>query len=216
MTKRLTLKEKMDAVRARSSPETTARYDRLVAELKRSGVADSALKAGDPSPEFVLANSMGRLVMSEDLLARGPLVLSFYRGRWCPYCLTELEALEEAADEIAAKGAQLVAVTGEVGGGALAVKQDKRLSYEILTDPDNGLALAFGLVFRLNDETDARYREIGIDFPSVYGNRSRFLPIPGTFVIGSEGIIRHAYVNPDFRERLDPREILAVLTALKG
>jgi peroxiredoxin len=216
MEKPRSLKEKMDAVRAASAPETTARYDRMVAELRRVGAADGALKAGDAAPEFVLASAEGRLVSSETLLAAGPVVLSFYRGRWCPYCVTELEALEEAAAEIASLGASLLAVTGETGGGALSAKRDKGLSYEILTDPDNGLSLAYGLVFRLNDEVNGRYQQIGIDFPAIYGNASRFLPIPGTFVIDQKGIIRHAYVNPDFRERMDPAEIVTVLKALRA
>src|SRR5437868_12313622 len=102
-----TLKERLDAVRSRSKPETTERYDRLVAALRASGAADAALKAGDAAPEFMLANAEGELVGSHDLLAKGPLVLSFYRGRWCPYCVTELEALQDSTSDIAAAGASL-------------------------------------------------------------------------------------------------------------
>ncbi len=211
-----TLQERLDQVRARSKPEITARYDRLVAALRASGAADAALKAGDAAPEFMLANAEGRLVASHELLAKGPLVLSFYRGRWCPYCVTELEALQGSTAAIAAAGAALVAVTAEDCGGALTAKRERKFDFEILCDPDNGLGLAFGLLFRLPQEVIAWYRHIEIDFPVRYGNASWFLPIPATYVIGRDGVIRHAYVNPEFRERMDPAAILAVLNTLRA
>jgi len=211
-----TLQERLDEVRARSKPETTARYDRLVAALRASGAADAALKAGDIAPEFMLANAEGQLVSSHDLLAKGPLVLSFYRGRWCPYCLTELEALQDSTSAIAAAGASLVAVTAEDCGGALVTKRERHFDFEVLCDPDNGLGLAFGLLFRLPQEVIAWYRTINIDFPVRYGNASWFLPIPATYVIGQDGVVRHAYVNPEFRERMDPAAILSVLNTLRA
>ena len=113
MNKRPTLKEKLDALRV-SSPVWKARYDRLVQSLRDAKVGEDALKAGDRCPDFVLANAEGMLVASSDLLARGPIVLSFYRGKWCPYCVTELEALREASADIAASGATLVAVTAGI------------------------------------------------------------------------------------------------------
>jgi len=209
-----TMKARLDAVRARSKPETVERYDRLVAALRASGAADAALKAGDIAPEFMLANAEGELVGSHELLAKGPLALSFYRGRWCPYCVTELEALQDSTSDIAAAGASLVAVTAEDCGGALTTKRERKFDFEILCDPDNGLGLAFGLLFRLPQEVIAWYRDINIDFPVRYGNESWFLPIPATYVIDRGGIIRHAYVNPEFRERMDPAQIVAVLNTL--
>jgi peroxiredoxin len=211
MSKRPTLTERLAAVRANSSTEMTARYDRLVQALRDADVAAGALKVGDECPAFVLANADGNLVASADLLEKGPLVLSFYRGRWCPYCVTELEALSEAWPQISAKGATLAAVTAECGGGALAARRDKALPFEILCDIENGLALEFGLLFRLPREVRDYYQSIKIDFPVLYGNESHFLPIPGTFVIGQNGVIQHAYVNPDFRERLEPDAIVKAL-----
>jgi peroxiredoxin len=215
MNKRQTLRERLDAIKARSKPEVTARYDRLVLALRKADVASGALKAGDAIPEFMLANADGDLVASADLLAKGPLIMSFYRGRWCPYCSTELEALGEAWPVISAAGATLAAVTAECGGGALAARRDKSLPFEILCDVDNGLALQFGLVFRLPNEVRDFYKSIGIDFPGQYGNESHFLPIPGTFVIGQDGIIQHAYVNPEFRERMEPDAIVEAVSALR-
>jgi peroxiredoxin len=183
--------------------------------LRAAGVGDSALKAGDACPEFALASAEGRIISSAQLLAKGPLVLSFYRGKWCPYCVTELEALREAAPDIAAAGASLVAVTAEDCGGALAAKRAHRMEFEILCDLENGLGLLFGLTYMVPPDFRDKYREVDIDFPLIYGNDSWFLPVPASYVIRPDGVIAHAYVNPDFRERLDPSVILDVLNTLR-
>jgi len=214
MSKHSTLGEKLAARRVKD-PVWKARYDGLVRLLKETGVGQGALTAGDTCPEFMLANAEGRLVTSAELLARGPVILSFYRGKWCPYCVTELEALRDATSDIAAAGGNLVAVTAEDKGGALAAKRDRKLDFEILCDPENGLGLAFGLLFRVPPDFRDNYREIGVDFPLIYGNESWFLPVPATYVIERGGVIRHAYINPDFRERLEPDEIIAVLNSLR-
>src|SRR5215469_5387390 len=206
------MQEKLDARRERD-PVWKARYDTLVAALRASGAGNDALKAGDPCPDFLLVNAEGRPKRLADYLAKGPVVLSFYRGQWCPYCITELEALREAAPEIAEAGATLVAVTAEDRGGALSAKGKLGLEFEILCDFDNGVSLSFGLVFRLTDEIRQYYREAGINFPLIYGNESWFLPIPATYVVAEDGVIKHAYVNPEFRERLDPARIIDILRA---
>lgn len=213
MTKPPSLAESLAKLRD-SNALWKARYDTLVQSLRDAGVGGEALKAGDAAPEFALANADGQIVASTELLAKGPVVLSFYRGKWCPYCVTELEALREAAPAIAASGATLVAVTAEDCGGALAAKRKHRLEFEILCDLENGLGLSFGLIYRVNDTVRQFYQEVDIDFPLIYGNESWFLPVPATYVIGKDGLIRHAYVNPDFRERLDPAVILDVLKSL--
>ena len=214
MTKRPSLAENLAKLRD-SNALWKARYDALVQSLRDAGVGNEALKVGDVAPEFALANAEGELMASSELLAKGPMVLSFYRGKWCPYCVTELEALREAAPDIAAFGATLVAVTAEDCGGALAAKRKHRLEFEILCDLENGLGLSFGLLYRVNDTVRQFYQEVDINFPLIYGNESWFLPVPATYVIDRNGIIRHAYVNPDFRERLDPAVILDVLKTLR-
>jgi peroxiredoxin len=197
-----------------SSPLWKARYDTLVQNLRDAGVGEGALKAGDAAPDFALTNAEGHVVALADLLAAGPVVLSFYRGKWCPYCVTELEALRGASGDIAALGARLVAVTAEDCGGALAAKRQHSLEFEILCDFENGLGLTFGLVFRVPDSIRGYYEGADLNFPLIYGNDSWFLPVPATYVIGRDGVIRHAYINPDFRERLDPAIILDVLKSL--
>lgn len=213
MKERRSLAETLARLRD-SNPLWKGRYDTLVQGLREAGVGEGALKAGDVAPDFALTTAEGRIETLADLLAKGPVVLSFYRGKWCPYCVTELEALREASSDIAALGANLVAVTAEDCGGALAAKRTHSLEFEILCDFENGLGLAFGLVFRVPDIIRGYYQETGLNFPLIYGNDSWFLPIPATYVIARDGTIRHAYVNPDFRERLDPAIILDVLKSL--
>jgi peroxiredoxin len=212
--KKPTLTETLAGIRAAASEAGNKRYDALVQHLIATGAIDNALKVGDSIPEFTLASAEGRFVRSADILARGPAVLSFYRGAWCSYCSAELNALADAAPRIRAAGAALVSITAEAGGTALRTKFDRQLDFEILIDLDNGLALEFGLVFRLTDDVKKAYLRNGWDFGLIYGNEAWFLPVPATYIVRPDGVIAHAYVNADFRYRLDPEEILKALAHL--
>lgn len=214
MEKPLSLKERMGQVRL-ATVEHQARSDALVRDLIAVGCTDGALKQGDRCPDFALPNAEGLIVSSISLLAKGPLVLSFYRGRWCPFCVTAIEALGEVAELLGSWGVQIAAVTAEATGAAAGLKRDKNLKMEILCDLENGLGLAFGLLFRLPDYIREAYSQIDIDFPDIYGNESWLLPIPATYVIGQDGVIAYAHINPDFRERLDPQELVEVLRDLR-
>lgn len=211
MSEKKSLTEVLAEQRAGASPRGRALYDALVKRLIDSGAIGAARKAGDSVPDFQLASADGRFVRSSELLARGPAVLSFYRGTWCPYCSAELNALAEIAPQIRAAGATLVAITPEAGGAALRTKVDRDLDFEILCDLDNTLALEFGLMFRVPDELRHAYLANGIDLGQIYGNSSWLLPTPATYIVRKDGVIAHAYVNPDFRYRLEPREILEAL-----
>lgn len=190
--------------------------DAVVGHLIAIDAAANALKAGDAFPDFVLPNAEGELVYSADLFAQGPVVLSFYRGIWCPFCSAELEALHENEASIEAAGAKLVTVSPEVGGLPLKVKKERGFKFEILIDLDNGLALRCGVVFRVSGDLVRIFLANGIDFPLFYGNDSWFLPIPATYIVGRDGMIAHAYVNPEFRERLDPGDILRHLRHMQN
>jgi peroxiredoxin len=189
--------------------------DALIRRLIEAQSAEGALKAGDKCPAFAMPTAEGEIVSSAELLARGPLVLSFYRGAWCPFCSAELEALHEAEAAIRGVGATLATVTAEVGGIALNVKRERGFKFEVLCDVDSGVALQFGLVFRISPEMVQVFAREGTDFPLFYGNDSWFLPIPATYVIARDGTIAKAHVNPDFRYRLDPADIVAVWRELK-
>lgn len=212
MSKR-TLTEVLADWRNRIGEPYRSLNDELVRHLIEVEAATNALKAGEMFPEFALTNAEGALVRSADLFARGATVVSFYRGVWCPFCSAELDALNSAEAAIRAAGAKLVAVSPEAGGLPLKVKRERGFAFDVLCDLDNGLALSCGLVFRVSDGIIRVFSQDGTDFPLFYGNDSWFLPIPATYIVGEGGKIAHAYVNPDFRERLDPVEIVAKLSA---
>ena len=209
-----TLAEALAAIRDKASARGREVYDKLVKQLTESGATVGALKEGDAFPDFQLASADGRFVRRADLLAQGPAVVSFYRGAWCPYCSAELNALAEVAPQIRAVGATLTAITPEAGGTALRTKVDRGLDFEILCDLDNTLALECGLMFPVPDDIRAAYMERNIDFVRIYGNDAWLLPTPATYIVRRDGVIAMAYVNPDFRYRLEPGEIVKALAAL--
>ena len=216
MNRQLSLTEALSSLRDQQSPQWRSLYDVMVERLVEEGAAASALKAGDRFPDFTLASAEGHFVSSQRLLARGPAVLSFYRGRWCPYCSAELEALNTVAEQIRGTGAVLAAITAEVGGEATRTKFERVFDFEILCDLDNGLALECGIVFKLPTDVQNALAKANIDFPKLYGNTSWFLPIPATYIVDRSGIIREAFVNADFRFRLDPAEIVRSLQQIES
>ena len=197
-------------------PEIYAIYDRLVAALAASDMVALCRKAGAPMPDLALPSSDGRIVTLFELLERGSLVVSFFRGGWCPYCTLELKALGAALPEIRGLGATLVAITPDTGSALAQPKRDHGLGYEILSDVDQGLALTLGILFRVPEELRELYRTLGIDLGARHGNlRGEWLlPLPATYIVGQDGIIRHAELNPDFKRRMEPDAILARLREL--
>lgn len=165
-------------------------------------------------PDFLLPNAEGRLVGSAELLAQGPLVVTFFRGGWCPYCSATLEALEAVLPELSQAGGTLVAMTPETGGRALAMKRDRGVHYEVLVDVDLTVAMAFGIVFRTPPLYVELLRRRGIDLAERSGNPVWLLPIPATFLIAQNSIVQHAWVNIDFTQRAEPTEILQALNTL--
>ena len=191
-------------------------YRDLLARLGRAETGARALKPGDRMPSFVLPDAEGRLVTSDELLARGPLVVNFFRGNWCPYCLKTLKALEAWLPQIEAAGARLVALTPDTGRHLADTKRQQRLSYEILSDVDGAVGLQFGVLF----QAPAAYRELlagyGVDLAERHGNEGGFIPLPATFVVDRAGIVRYAFVNIDFTRRAEPAAIVAALTLLRN
>jgi peroxiredoxin len=191
-----------------------AAYDDFLARLNAADVASQARTAGDQMPPFLLPNAEGKLIDSDELLARGPLIVTFFRGGWCPYCAMTLEVLEAALPAIDAAGATLVALTPETGGRALEAKRERTLHYEVLCDVDFAVAMQFGVVFKAPSMYRALLARCGIDLIKRSGNRGGFLPLPATFLTGTDGIIHRAWVHIDFMQRADPDEILAALRDL--
>ena len=185
------------------------------AELIASGAAERALRAGDQAPEFTLKDADGHEVSSRDLLANGPLVVTFYRGVWCPYCNMDLQALQQVLPAIRERGAELVAISPQLPSNSRKSQRDNKVTFPILSDPGNGLAARFGLRFKLPDYLIALYRDtFKNDLSQTNGDSSWTLPMPARYVIGTDGAIAYAEVNPDYTRRPDPEELLPVLSAL--
>ena len=199
---------------SRETPERKAAYEEFLQRLDQAQVAGQALQAGAPMPPFLLPNAEGTLVGTDELLRRGPLVVTFFRGNWCPYCVATLNALESALPAIRDAGVTLLALTPETGGLALATKAAQRLSYEVLVDVDLAVAMQFGIVFRTPPRYAALLSRVGIDLAGRSGNPGWLLPIPATFLVGTDGVVRQAWVNVDFTVRAEPTEVVAAVRAL--
>ena len=212
----MSLKDELDRIRAEAgaNAKIKAAYEALVAQLGRAQTASRALKVGQAMPSFMLPNADGRLVFSDDLLARGPLVVNFFRGDWCPYCTRTLMSLEAALPRIAGAGGQLVALTPDTGRHFAATKRLHRLSYEILSDVDGAIGMQFGVLFRVPELTREMLAGFGTDLAERHGNDGWFIPIPATYVIDRGGVIRYAFVDVDFTRRAEPDDIVAMLERL--
>jgi peroxiredoxin len=212
----MSLKDELDRIRAEAgaNAKIKAAYEALVAQLGRAQTASHALKVDQAMPSFMLPNAEGRLVFSDDLLARGPLVVNFFRGDWCPYCTRTLMSLEAALPRIAGAGGQLVALTPDTGRHFAATKRLHRLSYEILSDVDGAIGMQFGVLFRVPELTREMLAGFGTDLAERHGNDGWFIPIPATYVIDRGGVIRYAFVDVDFTRRAEPDDIVAMLERL--
>ena len=184
------------------------------ADLAASGILNTAISLGDKAPNFSLPNATGATVTLSDLLANGPVVLSFYRGKWCPYCNLELRALQQALPEITAAGATLVAVSPQTPDNSLSTVEKNELTFEVLSDVDNVVAREYSLVFQLPEALRPIYASFGIDLPAHNGNETFELPIAATYVIATDGTVSHAFVDADYTLRLDPVDIVAALQKL--
>lgn len=184
---------------------------RATEELVESGAAQRAKKAGDVAPSFSLSDAEGNIVNSADLLKRGPLVLSFYRGVWCPYCNMELQALEAAKPEFDKYGASLVAISPQTAPNSRKSVRQNELSFAILSDVKGKVGEAFGLRFHLPDYLVELYKQLKNDLPTFNDDPSWTLPMPARYVIGQDGVILYSEVNPDYTRRPEPEDMIPVL-----
>jgi peroxiredoxin len=188
---------------------------RATKELIDSGAAERALKVGDKAPTFTLKDPDGRDVSSTNLLARGPLIVTFYRGVWCPYCNMDLHALEAALPQFQKLGASLVAISPQTPPNSRRSQRENKVHFPILSDPENTVAAAFGLRFTLPGYLIDVYKNVfKNNLPLVNGDPSWTLPMPARYLIGQDGTILYAEVNPDYTQRPDPDELIPVLEKL--
>lgn len=218
----MTLQAKLDAFKAdfkagkppyNAPAEIHPIIERATAQLIASGAAGKALKVGDKAPLFTLKDPDGNPVSSADLLAKGPLVLTFYRGVWCPYCNMELQAVQAFLPTLQELGANLVAISPQIAANSRKSVRINGLEFPILSDTHNDVAQAFGLRFALPDYLVELYKNLRNDLPTFNDDPSWTLPMPARYVIGQDGVIRYAEVNPDYTQRPEPE---AMLDALRG
>lgn len=176
--------------------------------------ASKALKVGDKAPQFTLKNALGKKVKLSTLLKNGNVVLTWYRGGWCPYCNRALQDWQEVLAEIKAQGATFVALTPELPDYSLSTKEKHQLTFEILTDLNNEVASRYGLVFTLDENTAVRY-EKGFGLSAYNGNHLNQLPMPATYIINQKGVIVYAFVNADYTQRANTEEVIKKLKEIK-
>jgi len=179
--------------------------------LVESGIADNSLKVGDKVPDFNLPNAAGEEVRLKELLDKGPVILNFYRGGWCPYCNLELNAYQKHIPDINELGASLVAISPQTPDNSLSTAEKNELKFQVLSDVGNKVANQFGLVFKVPSELQEIYNNFGITLPKFNGDESWELPMPGTYVIDKDGTVSYAFADADYTKRAEPDEVIAKL-----
>jgi peroxiredoxin len=188
--------------------ETQAVHAAAVAELKERNLAAGVLRAGAQAPLFELPDHDGKIIRSSDLLARGKLVICFIRGRWCPFCVGQVEAMNLILPLIENSGASLVAISPQTVKQSYFMHDQHKLKFPLLSDARNNVARSFGLSYRVPPAQEALYRRTFVNLPFTNGDDSWELPIPATFIVDRDRTILHAYANEDYTDRPEPAEIL--------
>lgn len=211
----MSLKAQIDAYNVQKEAKLPGDVLALMAqtneELIAQHIKDNALQVGAKVSNFSLNNHSAEQVELADLLNNGPVIISFYRGNWCPYCNLELKALNDHLPEFKTHNAQLVAISPQLPDETLSSAQKNALEFDVLSDINNKVAEQFGLLFTLDERIVALYSQFGIDFEKYYGNKSYKLPLPATYVINQKGIITYAFLNEDYTLRAEPTDVLAAL-----
>ncbi len=192
------------------NPERAAVYKAQADALAASDILDTALRAGDPAPMFELPDAHGNAVALADLLAEGPVVLSFYRGSWCPFCNLEVRALQAALADAKTMGVSLVAVSPNLPDVSLDLVDQAQLTFPVLSDVGSEVAAAFNLVYEMVPEQVEYYRNHDRDLAAMNGNERWLLPVPATYVIDRSGVIQYDFVDLNHRVRAEPFEVIEV------
>lgn len=208
------MRERLDAfadAMRRLTPASVATIDRLVDRLSRHNAGENAPGVGDPMPPFVLPDETGRMIGLTDLMARGPAIVTFHRGHWCPWCRISINTLARAQERMSALGASLVAIVPDREQFAAEMKSDSGAAFPILTDMDNGYAMSLNLAIWVGEEMEEYIQARGHTLPAYHGNHSWMLPIPATFVVGQDGRIKARFVDPDYRKRMAIEDLITAL-----
>ncbi len=214
----MSLAEELQALAAKSaanaSDATKVIYRQQAEALAAGSIEDTALREGDTAPMFELPDAFGSTVRLADLLENGPVIVSFYRGAWCPFCNVELRALQRELENIEAAGATLVAISPNKPDESLGLIDKHELTFPVLSDSENAVARQFNLVFEMEPSLVAHYESIGRLVNEMNASERWELPVPATYVIDQEGVIRYAFVQLSHRVRAEPSEVIAAAAAL--
>ena len=192
-------------------PEKRRIHERAIEELRAAGLPDRFSAIGDQLPAFALRDLHGKPFDSQELLKKSKLIVIFVRGRWCPFCVTTLEAWRDRSAEIQAAGAKLVAISPMTERQAAFTADQHKLPFPILCDTANGVARSFGLVYRVSTEQESLYRSVFINLPQQNGDDSWELPIPATIAVDEDGKILFAHADADYRHRAEPADVLRAI-----
>jgi peroxiredoxin len=206
----------MQGVAKAAPPEILAGIGAEIEKLTASGIARQALQVGAKAPDFTLPDAHGKPVTLSALLAKGPVVVTFYRGGWCPFCDLQLRAYQGVLGAIHDLGAELVAISPQTPDYALSDVEKKQLTFPVLTDKGNRVARDFKLVFALSDALRKLQTHFGSVLPKFNGDDSWELPMPGTFVLDRKGVVKLASVDPNWMVRVEPAAILEALRAARA
>jgi peroxiredoxin len=197
-------------------PETQAVHAQVILELKKQGLADRIFPAGSKAPDFDLQDHNGQLVSSQPLLSQGPLVVIFFRGRWCPFCVGQLEAMNLMAPQVREAGSHLIAISPQTVQQSFFMADQHKLRFPLLSDAGNKIARQFGLVYRVPEAQQSIYRRSFVNLPFANGDDSWELPMPATFILARDGTVIYASADEDYTERPEPQEILHRLQTVRG
>jgi peroxiredoxin len=193
--------------------DTQAIHARVVANLKQAGIEQNSLPVGAKAPAFELPDQDGQLVSSADLLSKGNLVICFVRGRWCPFCVGQLEAMNAVLAQIQAADASLVAISPQTVKQTFFMADQHNFRFPLLSDSGNSVARQFGVVYRVPEEQQGIYRRAFINLPLANGDDTWELPVPATYIVDREGTVVYASVDADYTTRPEPADILSKLAA---
>jgi peroxiredoxin len=216
-----TLAEQLDARKAKfvemATPERIAAAENAISEVADSGILDKAINLGDKAPNFTLPDALGNSVSLYDELAKGPVILTWYRGSWCPYCNIQLHDYQKSLSDIHAAGTQLIAISPELSDSALSWKEKNELDFIVLSDVGNEVAREYGIVYRIPDAISAGYVAGGrTDLTQYNGNDSLELPLAVTYVIGTDGSVEYAFVDADYRKRAETSDVVEFVKQFAG
>ncbi|MEO1009933.1 MAG: peroxiredoxin-like family protein [Bacteroidota bacterium] len=205
----MTLQDSLDRLKMKIEgsmpPDFVKIMHQSTADLVATGIGSKISRAGDQAPDFTLSNQNGEKVALKDLLAKGPVAVTFYRGMWCPYCNTDLTFLKRYKDQLEEKGVNMVSISPQLPKFNKQISEQQRLGYDLLTDNGNEVAAQFGLRWEMVDPLKSLYRDkFGIKLPEYNGDDSWTLPVPARFIIGTDGIIKYAEYSVDYTKRPNP------------